>query len=71
MIGLAKGLAFEDLSIQQGSNRSIIRVDDEKLAVVRGVQATQLGVDDFVSIDYTRFEGMKVPVALEVLPTVA
>ncbi|MGJ3245533.1 MAG: hypothetical protein ACFE0I_05585 [Elainellaceae cyanobacterium] len=70
MIGLAKGLAFEDLSIQQGSNRSIIRVDDEKLAVVKGVQATQLGVEDFVSIDYTRFEGMKVPVALEVVPTV-
>lgn len=70
-IGLAKGLVFDDLSIRQRGNKSIISVDDEKLAVVKGVQADQLGAADFVSIGYTRFEGMKVPVALDLVPTVA
>ena len=71
VIGLAKGLAFEDLDIVQRGNKSIISTEGEKLAVVKGVQADQLGSEDFVSVDYTRFEGMRVPVALGLAPTVA
>ncbi|MGJ3245542.1 MAG: calcium-binding protein [Elainellaceae cyanobacterium] len=70
VIGLAKGLEFEDLSFNQQGNNTLIRVEDEKLAIVKGVAVDQLSAEDFVSVDYTRFEGMRVPVVLGVEPTV-
>lgn len=71
LFGLAKGLTFEDLSFQQRGNTTIITFELEKLAVVKGVDTTHFGEDDFVSIGYERFEGMKVPVALGLQPTVS
>ena len=65
VIGLAQGLTFADLTIEQRGNNSIISLGDEALAVVKGVSIDQLGIDDFVAIGSTRFAGLTVPVALE------
>lgn len=65
VIGLAKGLEFEDLSFNQRGNNTLIRVEDEKLALVKGVNPSQFGSEDFVSIAYNRFEGIKVPVVID------
>lgn len=70
LIGLAKGLTFEELDIVQRRNKAILKLDGEKLAVVKGAREGQFGAEDFVSVDYTRFEGMRVPVVLGVEPTV-
>jgi hypothetical protein len=64
LIGLAKTLAFEDLSIEKRGNNVLLSLETEKLAVIKGANVKQLSAEDFVSVDYTRFEGMKVPVVV-------
>ena len=67
VIGLTSGLTFEDLDIVQQGNDSLIRIDGYKLAVVKSIQAEQLGVEDFVSVRFSQFEGLRLPVAPQVL----
>ena len=46
---LADGLVFDDLTITQGVGRSVIEITDtsEKLATLIGVNASELGIEDF------------------------
>lgn len=45
--GLADGLAFAQLKITNSSNGALINLGSELLALVRGVDATAIGQDDF------------------------
>lgn len=65
VIGLAKGLTFEALDIAQRGRNTLISLGSgagsEPLATLRGIEASQITAEDFVSIGSTRFEGTRIP----------
>ncbi len=50
LIGLANGLTFGQLSITQDGNNTLISVEDETLAMLKGVNANLLTEADFTII---------------------
>jgi len=47
LIGLAKGLTYNDLTLTQGSNGALISVGNELLAILNGVDVAVLDIQDF------------------------
>lgn len=63
-IGLANRLSFDMLNFVQDGNRTIIGMGDQQLAIVNGIQSTQLDASDFVTVDFTSVKGKVVPYAM-------
>ncbi|MBF2048539.1 MAG: calcium-binding protein [Elainella sp. C42_A2020_010] len=61
-LGLANAVTVEMLDITQTRGNTVIGLGGEKLAILQGVRANQIGAEDFVAIDFTSFKGMEVPV---------
>jgi serralysin len=64
-IGLSFGLNPEILDIVQQGKDTAIGVGNEQLAILSNVKANQITAANFVTVDFTQFKGMEVPLNLE------
>ncbi|MGB3492459.1 MAG: calcium-binding protein, partial [Elainellaceae cyanobacterium] len=60
-LGLPFGLSPELLDITQRRNNTVLGINGDKLAVLRGVDANTINARDFVSVDFAQFAGIEVP----------
>jgi hypothetical protein len=49
MIVLEDGLTFEQLTIETAQNATIVKLNEEILATLNGVESTLITADDFIS----------------------
>jgi serralysin len=60
-IGLVMGIGFEMLEIVQQGKNTVIGAGSQRLAVLSNVKADQITAADFVTVDFTHFQGVEVP----------
>ncbi|MGL5195611.1 MAG: hypothetical protein ACRC8Y_18670, partial [Chroococcales cyanobacterium] len=51
LIGLAEGLAFENLTLTQGDTGTLIYDGNNLLAILNGVDVSLMGQEDFFSVE--------------------
>jgi serralysin len=61
-LGLVMGIGFEILDIAQRGRDTVIGVGSQRLAVLSNVKADQITTADFVTVDFTHFNGVEVPI---------
>jgi serralysin len=63
-LGLVMGMNFEILDIAQRGKDTVIGVGSQRLAVLSNVKANQITAADFVTVDFTHFNGVEVPIVI-------
>lgn len=60
-LGLAKGLKFEDLTLERRGKHTQILLEDDTIAIVRGTRPARITANDFIEVEYDRLNGLLTP----------
>lgn len=63
-IGLSHGLVYEALTIEQQGRNTVISAGSKRMTILQNVNSNQIGAEDFTLANFTAFQGMMVPTAV-------